>query len=390
MYGFFYDVSNSERIMKKIRTQIVTFVTTMIGYIGLVYAGFSIYDGQMYNESMGKLYEIMNKDRFYHYESMEERTKAFEERAKALDNVHLAGKFEFVNMGGWYEIKNWPWVINYIERGYKGEIRHYTMVPTAVTIQSWMNSVDKDYIIGCLNSSYNKCVDEIGDGPIASYDEINAICEKFSEEARNNLYFVRWNSWPNKDLNNTRWINVGLSSVKVEINCSGIDELTRIYTFEDTRNSYLLIGLLVIVVVGLFVIGSSYSDYYSNQKKLKSTLHYKLLTACNPSNFLKPYNKELVDKANLLYQQVSSTSPNDEKRLKELRSTAVDELGVNFIDINELNELKKKCDPSLFMKPYNPDKISKANEFYAILTSKDLTIDKLEQIKEEVLLLNEM
>lgn len=364
--------------MKKIRTQIVTFVAIMIGYIGLVYAGFSIYDDHMHKESMGKLYKIMNNDRYYHYEPIEERVKAFA-------NDPLLGNFEFVNMGGWYEIKNWPWVISYIERGYKGDIRHYTMVPTALTVQSWMTSIDDDYIIDCLNTSYTKCVNDIGDGSIASYNEMQAICDKFVEEARNSLYFVRWNSCPNKELNETRWIDVGLSSVKVEINCSGINELTRIYTFEDIRNNYLLIGLLVIVVVGLFVIGSSYSEYYSNQKKLKSTLHYRLLTACNPSNFLKPYNKELVDKANILYQHVLSTSPTDEKRLKELRSTAVDELGINFIDAHELNELKKKCDPSQFVNPYNPDKISRANEYYSILFSKDLTIDLFEEIKGKVL-----
>lgn len=363
--------------MKKIQIQIVTFIAILTNYIGLVYAGFSIYDNQMHNESMSKLYKIMNNDRYYHYESMEERVKAFA-------NEHLLGNFEFVNMGGWYEIKNWPWVISYIERGYQGEIKHYIMVPTAVTIQSWMNSVDKDYIIGCLNTAYNKCVNESGDGSVASYKEMDAICEKFAEEARNSLYFVNWNHMPNENLNATKWINVGLSSVKVEIRCGGINELTRIYTFEDSRNRYLLIGVLAIVAVGLFVIGSSYSEYYSNQKKHKSTLHYKLLVACNPSNYLKPYNKELVDKANMLYQQVSSTSPNDEKRLKELRSIAINELCINFIDGHELNELKRKCDPSQFMSPYNPDKISRANEYYAILSSKDLTIDLFEEIKNKI------
>lgn len=370
-------LDNRERGMKKIQIQIITFIAIVTGYIGLVYAGFSIYDNQMHNESMSKLYKIMNNDRYYHYESMEERVKAFA-------NEPLLGNFKYVNKGGWYEIKNWPWVISYIERGYKGEIRHYIMVPTAVTIQSWMNSVDKDYIIGCLNTAYNKCVNESGESSVASYNEMDAICKKFAEEARNSLYFVNWNNMPNENLNGTKWINVGLSSVKVEIRCGGINELTRIYTFEDSRNKYLLIGVLAIVVVGLFVIGSSYSEYYSSQKKHKSTLHYKLLAACTPSNFLKPYNKELVDKANMLYQQVSSTSPSDEKRLKELRSIAVNELGINFIDGHELNELKKKCDPSQFMNPYNPDKISRANKYYAILSSKDLTIDLFEEIKNKV------
>ncbi len=364
--------------MKTIQNQIVTFIAILTVYVGLVYAGFSIYDDHMRKDSMNKFYKIMNHDRFYHYESMEERVKAFA-------NIPLAGKIEFVNMDGWYEIKDWPWVISYIERGFKGEIGHYIMVPTAVTIQSWMNSVDNDYIIGCLNTAYNECIKESSNNPVVSNDEMDAICKKYANEARNSLYFVNWNHSPNRNLNETKWIKIGPSSVKVEIRCSGINELTRMYNFEEIRNNYLLIGALVIVVVGLFIIGNSYSEYYSNQKELKSTLHYKLLEACKPSNFLKPYNKELVDKANILYQQVSSTSPTDEKRLKELRSTVVNELGINFIDSLELNELKKKCDPSQFMKPYNPDKISKANEYYAILSSKDLTIDLFEEIKSKVL-----
>lgn len=359
--------------MKKIQIQIVTFIAIVAGYIGLVYAGFSIYDNQMHNESMRKLYEIMKNDRYYHYESIEERL-----------NEPKLGNFEFVNMGRWYEIKNWPWVITYIERGYKGEIRHYFMVPTAVTIQSWMTSVDNNYIIGCLNTAYNKCVNENGDCPVISYNEMDAIGKKFTEEARNSLYFVNWNSKPNKNLNETKWINNGLSSVKVEIICSGINELTRLYSIDDTRNICLLIGVLVIAVVGLFVVGSSYSEYHSNQKKNKSTLYNKLLSACNPSNFIKPYNKEIIDKANSIYQQILSTSPTDHVKLKILRSKATKELGISFINTKELKEYKQKSDPSRFMNPYNPNKVAQSNEFLSRLSSDNLTIDEFEELKEKI------
>ncbi len=363
--------------MKKIQIQIVTFIAIMAGYIGLVYAGFCVYDNHMHNESMRKLHEVMNNDRYYHYESIEERLKT-------SANEPMLRNFEFVNMGGWYEIKNWPWYISYIERGYKGEIRHYFMVPTAVTIQSWMNSVDKDYIIDCLITAYNNCVNESGDSPVASYNEMDAICKKFTDGARNSLYFVKWNYMPNENLNEIKWIKVGFSSVKVEIKCSGINELTRIYSFEDTRNNYLLIGVLVIAIVGLFVIGTSYSEYYSNQKKIKSTLHYRLLTACNPSNFIKPYNKEIIDIANSIYQQILSTSPTDHVKLKNLRSKVTKELGISFIDTKELNEYKQKCNPSRFMNPYNPNKVAQSNEFLSRLSSDNLTIDEFEELKEKI------
>ena len=57
--------------MKTIQNQIVTFIAILTVYVGLVYAGFSIYDDHMRKDSMNKFYKIMNHDRFYHYESME-------------------------------------------------------------------------------------------------------------------------------------------------------------------------------------------------------------------------------------------------------------------------------------------------------------------------------
>ena len=111
----------------------------------------------------------------------------------------------------------------------------------------------------------------------------------------------------------------------------------------------------------------------------------KLLRLCNPQLLLKdkPYNKELTDQANSLYKDIIATSKEDQERLSELRKIAVEVFGISFIDPNEVEILKKKCNPQKYMKPYDAEKVSLANELYSRITKTGLTYEEFVEIKEE-------
>jgi hypothetical protein len=46
--------------------------------------------------------------------------------------------------------------------------------------------------------------------------------------------------------------------------------------------------------------------------------------------------------------------------------------------------LKEKANPKNFMKPYQPNKIEKANELYDKLSLGDLDIDVIEEIEQKI------
>ena len=61
------------------------------------------------------------------------------------------------------------------------------------------------------------------------------------------------------------------------------------------------------------------------------------------------------------------------------------EIDVSIIEktVEELEDLKEKVNPKRFLNPYNAEKVSLANELYAILTKDNLTYTELIEVKEK-------
>lgn len=134
--------------------------------------------------------------------------------------------------------------------------------------------------------------------------------------------------------------------------------------------------LLLLIIVPLLI------EHKRKQKRQSETLYDKLKRLCNPSNFLKNYDKEKVDAANALYQRILNTNHNDNDSLNEIQKLAVEQLNISLIDYDLLNELKKKVNPQNYMKHYNAEKVSLANDLFSRLNSKNLTYNEFEEIQE--------
>ena len=99
---------------------------------------------------------------------------------------------------------------------------------------------------------------------------------------------------------------------------------------------------------------------------------------------MNPYDKEKVEKANSIYEQLMKTSSYDIKTLKILRQQAIDNLNLNFINIEYLQDLKSKCNPQRFLQPYDAEKVRVANELYKKLIDNEGNIEILEEIEKEI------
>ena len=161
----------------------------------------------------------------------------------------------------------------------------------------------------------------------------------------------------------------------------GIQEQDR--AISANRNTLLLwwcIGISVIFL--LFIIPLTIQQVKSNKKK-SETLYQRLVRLCNPKEFIDNYDKEKVEKANLIYKRLLEANAEDKDTLMNIQILASTELGINFIDKTELDELKEKVNPKRFLNPYNADKVSLANELYAILAKDNITYKELIEVKEK-------
>lgn len=148
--------------------------------------------------------------------------------------------------------------------------------------------------------------------------------------------------------------------------------------------------LLILIYSGIYfnALGSKIKKIKGEEKEkiLDKTqgLWYVLERKCNPQNYMSPYNKEMVDKANSIYAELQKTDKSDEISLKEIRRRIESELQISFIDKDEIESLKFIANPSNYMQPYNAEKVALANELYARLKDETIHIDELDSIKEQI------
>lgn len=141
-------------------------------------------------------------------------------------------------------------------------------------------------------------------------------------------------------------------------------------------------GILSFIMICFFIPLYRKISKYSKAKT--ETLYDQLLRLCSPSNFMNPYNKEMVEKANNIYMQLKESNPQDINVLKEIRRQAHQMLGISFFSHERLEELKKRCNPTHFMNPYQPEKVKLSNELFATLTKESLDIDELEAVEKRI------
>ena len=113
-------------------------------------------------------------------------------------------------------------------------------------------------------------------------------------------------------------------------------------------------------------------------------LHEELKARCAPENFMNPYEPEKVSKANELYSEVLTTNAQDDGKLKELRLQAMEELGVKFSTELLYEKLTAACNPKNFTgEAYNKERLELANRLYQAVLMNADHVLALEDIEGE-------
>ena len=133
------------------------------------------------------------------------------------------------------------------------------------------------------------------------------------------------------------------------------------------------IKISIQTILFLLLVGPLLYLEIRSRKSLNESLYDKLKRLCNPSLYMKDYNKERIDSANDLYKRITETALDDQETLLQLASEAEEKLSVSFVNVEKILLLKKQVNPKRFLNPYQPEKVSLANELYAILNKEKVS-----------------
>jgi len=114
------------------------------------------------------------------------------------------------------------------------------------------------------------------------------------------------------------------------------------------------------------------------------SLFEELKARCAPENFMNPYEPEKVSRANELYSEVLVTDTQAIEKLKELRMRATEELGVKFSTELLYEKLTAACNPKNFTgEAYDKERLELANRLYQEVLMNADNAIALEEIERE-------
>ena len=140
----------------------------------------------------------------------------------------------------------------------------------------------------------------------------------------------------------------------------------------------------ILTLFSILMVGPLLYLEIKRKESLNESIYDRLKKLCNPTLYLKDYNKEKIDYANNLYKRITETAPDDQDALLLLVREAEEKLRVNFVDARRINLLKKRVNPKLFMNPYQSEKVSLANELYAILNKEKISYADIIEVEKKL------
>ena len=128
---------------------------------------------------------------------------------------------------------------------------------------------------------------------------------------------------------------------------------------------------------------ASVNGSVSNSDSYLKSVFKEMAEKCNPQNYMNPYDHEKVRIANEIYSSLMSPETLNEEGLMSLRHRAIVELGVVFDTKAICDYLSSACNPANFMNPYDAEKVRQANDIYAKIQQNKHNIEQLEALFAE-------
>lgn len=276
-----------------------------------------------------------------------------------------------------YKLSEWAWVIFQLQKDDDGDVHSFTMYPTTILSKHRIESGTE--LIQCLNKAYAIFCEESIKGIDVTTEQRIKIWEDIENSVKDNPVYLY--EKVNCDDYLGHPLDVDDYRVIIEGNCGRKIALQYNYSYRKFKNNFLTSSYYIFASLLLLFTGLRIINWRNKKREMEDSKFYKLKKKCNPANFMKPYQKEKIDKANEIYALLMKTDPNDNDALNRLEIRIENELNISRIDQEELQILIKKCNPQNFMSPYVPEKVKIANEIYSQLMKENLTFEEYEALK---------
>ena len=362
------------------------FICLSVLIFGIIEASiFSIYENSHYKSALEAVSSVAPPGNYNDCESLEDRAYIHRESLHMYDS-HFKATFKLndnsyssSNYPYKYELSEWAWVIFQTQVEEDGDVLSFLIYPTYILSKQRINSGEE--LIRCLSEAYSSYCKSNIKGKNVTTDENMKLWEDISNSIKDNSIY-QYNKVNCDDFFGNS-IDVDYFRVIIDGKCTNKISPKFKYDYIETKEnitnaSWVIFAAILFVTSILRII-----DWTDKRRELKNSKLYKLKKKSNPANFMNPYQKDKVDKANEIYSLLMKVSPDDSKTLESLELRIENELNISRIDKNELQSLLEKCNPQNYMNPYNPEKVSLSNELYAILIKKDLTFNEFEIIKKK-------
>lgn len=157
------------------------------------------------------------------------------------------------------------------------------------------------------------------------------------------------------------------------------------YIMVHRNNLIKIISIIICILFCLLIL--LLTIIIKKHKKDSMSILQRIIILCNPKKYIKHYDETKLRLANDIYSKAITTDETDETTIMELASRAEKELGVSLVSENDINNLKSLCNPKKFMKPYDAQKVERANALFGELSQGVVHYSDFAKIKEKISLL---
>ena len=362
-----------------IRTLIILLLLGLIEVIA-----FAVYENIYFKKAVNATNTVAEPGNYNDCESLEQRAGIHNNSfhfSGAHFKMELVRDYDKYSNGYPYEYKlsEWAWVIFQLQKDDDGDVHSFTIYPTTILSKHRLESGIE--LIQCLNKAYTTFCEKNIKGKVVTTKQSSEIWDNIIFSVNDNPVYIY------EKVNCNHYLGHPLDfddyRVIIEGNCGRKYSLQYNYSYRIFKNDFENGSLWIFASLFVLFTILRITDWKTKKDKFKSSQYYKLKMKCNPANFMKPYQKEKVDKANEIYKILMKTNPKDIETLNRLELRIEDELNISRIDNEELRILTKKCNPQNFMSPYIPEKVALANEIYSQLMKKNLAFEEYEALKEK-------
>ena len=216
---------------------------------------------------------------------------------------------------------------------------------------------------------------------LAKRERIGAKLNHFEEDSTQ----IQYGSINDCIANSKCRVYIGSTKAKTYVlrYCNDYDEANMNFYISEHRKVLIMIlsisGLILtlILIVLLFI-------NFKRRKKVRRKILERIKLHSNPRLFMKKYDDKKVEVANNIYHRALSVSEGDELAVFELCDMVETELDVCLLEETEIRELLRRSNPINFTKPYNAEKLEKANKIYANLQKDKLTYRQYIKLQNEI------